>query len=154
VDPRLFLNDFAALLRGALDRNTEVRVQVDDLCPLLWVDVRALEHALISLVTNARDAMPEGGRLGLHAGPTDLIDGSPGVAIAVTDTGFGMPPDVASCAASPFFTTKVNRPMAGLGLAAVQGFTRQSGGSMALQTAQGTGTTVTLNLPAFSGESR
>lgn len=146
--PGPFLTELANLLRRGLDRNIEVQVHVDDACPLVHADPQALKHALISVAINARDAMPEGGHLRLHAAPTELDGSKCGVALAVSDTGTGMTAEVAARAASPFFSTKPNSPMSGLGLAAVDGFARQSGGSMSLHTGYGTGTTVTLLLPA------
>ena len=147
VAPRPLLNSLAAQLRGALDRNVEVHVEVADSCPLLWLDPQALEDALLDLAINARDAMPDGGRLVLCAVAEQLDDSKPGVAITVSDTGIGMTDQIANQARRPFFTTKENSPMTGLGLAAVDGFARQSGGSMELRTAPGAGTTVTLHLP-------
>ena len=149
VATRPLLNDVAGLLRHTLDASIEVQVEVADSCPVLWLDPQALEDALLDLAINARDAMPEGGLLAFHAVPKRLDGARPGVARAVSDTGAGMTDHVAARAARPLFTTKPNSPMAGLGLASVDGFARQSGGSMELQTAPGAGTTITLHVPAL-----
>jgi signal transduction histidine kinase len=121
-------------------------------------DPAALEAAILSLVTNARDAMPMGGRLLIETdmAATDpararrLIDVAPGlyVAIAVTDNGTGMPPELARRAFDPFVSTKRGGKGRGLGLSAVEGFARQSGGHVTLASEPGKGTTVTIYLPA------
>jgi signal transduction histidine kinase len=143
----------AHLLRCRLDERIEVTVQVDDDCPPCRVDARALEQALINLAVNACDAMPRGGRLQLVARVARLANGGPAVALTVFDSGIGMAADVVRRAALPFFTTHAGDPLAGLGLAAVEGFVRQSGGSMELRTWTGAGTWVTLCLPAASADS-
>lgn len=149
VAPRSLLNHVAGLLQNTLDGRIKVQVEVADSCPVLWLDPHAFEDALLDLAINARDAMPEGGLLVFRAFPKKLDGTRPGVALAVSDTGVGMTDHVATRAVRPFFTTKENSPMAGLGLASVDGFARQSGGSMELQTAPGAGTTITLHLPAL-----
>jgi hypothetical protein len=127
----------------------------------LWavlVDRVQLEAALLNLIGNARDAMPEGGelviRLANHvAGPDDgagAIPLVPGryVEIAVIDSGAGMPPEVVKRAFEPFFTTKGVGRGTGLGLSMVHGFARQSGGDARIVSTPGTGTVVCLYLPA------
>ena len=141
------LASFADLLRGTLDDRIEVTVDVRHACPPCRTDARALEAALQHLAINARDAMPEGGRLGLLAAPTRFADGSPAVAVVVLDCGHGMTAAIAERAMEPFFSTRSERPLAGLGLNAVAGFARQSGGSVTLETWPGEGTRVTLQLP-------
>lgn len=108
----------------------------------------------MSLVVNARDAMPDGGRLGLSAQEGRLPDDSPAVALSVSDSGVGMTADVTQRAALPFFTTKTNAPWAGMGLSAVYGFVRQSGGSMTVRSSSNAGTTVTLYLPQHRAEAQ
>jgi signal transduction histidine kinase len=121
-------------------------------------DPAALEAAILNLATNARDAMPEGGRLLIEADNAQvdeaqarqLTDVAPGayVTIAVTDTGAGMSPEVACRALDPYFSTKRGGKGRGLGLSMVEGFARQSGGYVTLVSAPGKGTTVTIHLPA------
>jgi len=149
VEMRPFLGSLAHLLRCALDAGIHLTVEVDDNCPPCHVDGQALEEALVNLVVNARDAMPRGGHLHLAARPAN---GVASVALTLFDSGLGMETDTALCAEVPFFTTKANDPLAGLGLAAVEGFVRQSGGSMQLQTSMGAGTSVTLYLPSAGQE--
>ena len=141
------LCSLADLLRHSLDKRIEVTVQVDDDCPPCHVDARALEAALINLAVNARDAMPHGGRMHFTARRAAPANGASSVALSLLDSGVGMATTTSARAALPYFTTKANDPLAGLGLAAVDGFVRQSGGSMVVQTWMGGGTVITLCLP-------
>ena len=95
--------------------------------PPALVDHNQLENALLNLAVNARDAMPDGGRLWLTARSSDL-EGLPFVLIEVADEGNGMSADVLSRAIEPFYTTKPAGSGTGLGLSMVYGFARQSGG--------------------------
>jgi hypothetical protein len=123
---------------------------------------------LLNLAINARDAMPEGGRLmigvkDIHLSGRDLIDqlavayngAQPGdyIEISVTDTGAGMTADVRARAFEPFFTTKPLGEGTGLGLSQIYGFMRQSHGLMRLESAPGRGTTISLYLPRYSANS-
>ena len=119
-------------------------------------DPGELESALLNLCINARDAMPEGGRLTIgtedvRLSAADVPDGeaAPGryVAISVADTGTGMPPEVLERVFEPFFTTKPLGQGTGLGLSQVWGFARQSDGLARVESAPGRGTTVRLLLP-------
>jgi len=130
----------------------------------LWpveVDQAQLETAIVNLAINARDAMPEGGKLTIEASNT-FIDGdyargnpeiSPGqyVAISITDTGHGMTEEVASRAFEPFFTTKEIGQGTGLGLSQVYGFVKQSKGHIKIYSELGEGTTVKIYLPRLIG---
>ncbi|WP_426959798.1 ATP-binding protein [Muricoccus radiodurans] len=131
----------------------------------LWTtlcDANQLENALLNLSINARDAMPDGGRLTIEATNARLDDVyasrhhgvAPGqyVAISVTDTGAGMPPDVAARAFDPFFTTKPIGQGTGLGLSMVYGFAKQSGGYARIYSEPDQGTTLRLYLPRYAGE--
>ncbi len=123
-------------------------------------DPTRMQQAIMNLAVNARDAMPEGGRLhiGLErarfedAKQTPLPDMPPGewVAISVNDTGVGIPPDVLPHIFEPFFTTKAVGEGAGLGLAQVYGIVRQHEGYIDVKTVVGAGTTFTLYLPALA----
>jgi PAS domain S-box-containing protein len=131
----------------------------------LWrahADPHQLESAILNLAVNARDAMPDGGKLTIEIANTDLDDRyvaqHPGVAagqyvmIGVTDTGDGMPADIVAKAFDPFFTTKEVGKGTGLGLSQVYGFARQSGGHVKIYSEVGHGTSVKLYLPRFVGE--
>ncbi len=129
----------------------------------LWptrIDAPQLENALLNLCINARDAMPEGGRLtietancwldGQAAAERDLPPGQY-ISICVTDTGTGMTEEVKSRAFDPFFTTKPVGAGTGLGLSMVYGFVRQSGGQVRVYSELGVGTTMCLYLPRHLG---
>jgi PAS domain S-box-containing protein len=130
----------------------------------LWttlVDPNQLENALLNLCVNARDAMPQGGRLTIETGNRWLDhrtaserDLPPGqyVSLCVSDTGTGIPPEVVSKVFDPFFTTKPPGQGTGLGLSMVYGFARQSGGQVRIYSELGQGTMVCLYLPRHHGE--
>ena len=130
----------------------------------LWltrVDPSQLENALLNLAINARDAMPDGGRITIETANKWLDHRAarerelpPGqyISLRVTDTGTGMTPDVISRAFDPFFTTKPLGLGTGLGLSMVHGFVRQSGGQVRVYSKVGSGTTMCLYLPRFAGE--
>jgi signal transduction histidine kinase/CheY-like chemotaxis protein len=160
VDANVLLRDFLPLLRRALDESVTVELSFDDKLPSCRADAAQLEAALLNLAINARDAMPRGGKLRVVtrrawlqeqalAGNTEAQPG-PYVAIEVRDTGTGMPPEVRERAFEPFFTTTGPGQGTGLGLSQVFGFVRQIGGHVAIQSAPGRGTTVTLYLPLGS----
>lgn len=129
----------------------------------LWltlIDAPQLENALLNLCLNARDAMPDGGRLTIEtankwldereATKRDLHPGQY-VSLSVTDTGTGMTPDVIARAFDPFFTTKPLGQGTGLGLSMIYGFVRQSGGQVRIYSELGQGTTMCLYLPRYGG---
>ncbi len=131
----------------------------------LWpalIDASQLESALLNLCINARDAMPEGGRITIETANKWLDDRtakerdlSPGqyLSVCVTDTGTGMTSDVIARAFDPFFTTKPLGQGTGLGLSMVYGFVRQSGGQVRIYSEVGSGTTMCLYLPRHHGAS-
>jgi two-component system, cell cycle sensor histidine kinase and response regulator CckA len=119
---------------------------------MVRVDPSGLERVLFNLAANARDAMPDGGRLTISTdrrkSTSPLSTGSPPrIAIAVTDTGPGIPAEVQSRVFDPFFTTKPVGSGTGLGLAMVKGFVVQSGGDVDLLSEPGRGTTIEILLP-------
>ncbi len=125
------------------------------------VDPGQLENALLNLCINARDAMPDGGKITIETANEWLDeraarerDLQPGqyVSLCVTDTGTGMPPEVIAKAFDPFFTTKPIGQGTGLGLSMIYGFAKQSGGQVRIYSELGQGTTVCLYLPRHHGE--
>ena len=133
----------------------------------LWpalTDANQLENAILNLTLNARDAMPEGGRLTIETTNTqkdgsDSIDDDevlpgPYVVICVSDTGGGMTPDIIAKVFEPFFTTKPSGQGTGLGLSMIYGFAKQSGGHVRIDSEVGEGTTVKLYLPRALGAER
>jgi CheY-like chemotaxis protein len=114
------------------------------------VDITELETALVNLVINARDALPDGGTITVAAGNSSLSDEANAgeyVAISVSDTGTGIAPDVLSRIFDPFFTTKPIGKGTGLGLSQVHGFAHQAGGTVKVSSELGKGTTITILLP-------
>ncbi len=138
------VHDAIELVRPALAKAGNVIHIVESMAPRLYVNVNAgeLRQALLNLITNAVQAMPDGGELRFVArGEGDQV------LLAVQDTGTGMPPDIRDRALEPFFTTK-GAHGTGLGLAEVFGIARRHGGSLELETWPGVGTTVLLKLPS------
>jgi CheY-like chemotaxis protein len=137
--------------------------RIEMVCKLsedLWTaftDANQLESALLNLAINARDAMPDGGRLTIETANVQLdqayaslhedVQAGEYVAVSVSDTGIGMPPEVLEKALDPFFTTKPVGEGTGLGLSVIYGFTKQSRGHMRIYSEVGRGTTVRLYLP-------
>jgi len=156
VDLTGLIADTTGLLRRTLGETVEVDTFApSDMWPIR-VDRSQLEASILNLALNARDAMPNGGRLTITASNVALAvrmrsapDLAPGeyVRIDVADTGVGMADDVLARAFEPFFTTKAGSGGTGLGLATVYGFVRQSGGHVEIESRVGRGTTVRLYLP-------
>ncbi|MBA1273808.1 PAS domain S-box protein [Pseudomonas azotifigens] len=154
------LNELILSIRDLLSRTLGVHIQiVSDLQEGLWrvdSDENQLESALLNLVINARDAMPDGGILRITTRNIEIDEDRPlaellpgqYVTLTVSDTGCGMPPKVLASAFEPFFTTKPIGQGTGLGLSMIYGFVRQSGGSVQLTSEIGMGTQVCIYLPA------
>ena len=161
LDPRPLavnplIDDMAVMLRRTLGEHVKVDLA---LAPDAWpalCDRNQLESALLNVVLNARDAMPQGGELGIRTGNAHLEaegDNPAGdfTCLSVSDTGCGMGPNVLARAFEPFFTTKPMGRGTGLGLSMTYGFVRQSGGRIEIDSRQGEGTTVRLCMPRHVG---
>jgi len=157
---RLETVDPAALVRGMAElvqRTIGGGVRIDTQFPLVLKRVRAdpaqLELALLNLAVNARDAMPDGGRIVIaareeHAGPGEGIKPGAYVCLSLADTGEGMDAETLARATEPFYTTKGVGKGTGLGLSMVHGFAEQCGGKLVLDSRPGEGTTADIWLPA------
>ena len=151
------VGEMTAMLRRTLGASIAIEMVAGGGLWTAMVDSNQLQSALLNLAINARDAMPEGGKLTIELGNSALDDTyaavhpevTPGqyVMLAVTDTGHGMPPEVLEHVFEPFFTTKPEGAGTGLGLAMVYGFVKQSGGHIKVYSEAGHGTTVKLYLP-------
>jgi signal transduction histidine kinase/CheY-like chemotaxis protein len=157
LDPNRMVAGMAELLRGTLSDNVLLETV---LAGGLWralADPNQLENSILNIAINARDAMPDGGKLTIETSNAFLDDdyaaGHFGVAagqyvlICVTDTGMGMTSDVLAKVFDPFFTTKPPGKGTGLGLSQVFGFVKQSGGHVAIYSELGRGTTIKVYLP-------
>jgi signal transduction histidine kinase len=158
VDLNALVKGMADLLRRSLGKMVEIETRLAEGLPMIMVDPGQIENALLNLAINARDAMPQGGRLVIETAGAE-IDGDaaaadaevvPGdyITLSVTDTGAGMTPEVRQRAFEPFYTTKGAGAGSGLGLSMVYGFVKQSGGHIQLDSELGRGTTARLYLPA------
>jgi signal transduction histidine kinase/ActR/RegA family two-component response regulator len=156
--------DMTQVVRGMhalLERTLGEHVQIETVsAPAPWlamIDPAQLENAVLNLAINARDAMPDGGKLTIETANVRLDETyaetnpfvTPGqyVLVAVSDTGTGIPPEIVDRVFEPFFTTKETGKGTGLGLSMVYGFVKQSGGHVKIYSEPGLGTTVKLYLP-------
>ncbi|EIT70253.1 MULTISPECIES: response regulator [Hydrocarboniphaga] len=166
LDPKpVHANQLIASMEDLLRRSLGVSIDIElVLAGGLWMtrcDTNQLENAILNLAINARDAMPQGGKLTIETCNAHLDNAyaarqrevTPGqyVCICVTDTGDGMTPEVITRAFDPFFTTKPVGQGTGLGLSMIYGFARQSEGYAKIYSEVGKGTTVKLYLPRFHG---
>ncbi len=147
---KIDLNDLIGSMRDLLDRTLGERVIVrtalaSDRCPV-EVDRAQLQSAILNVASNARDAMNGEGRLSI-ATRSCLDDGRAMVAIDMSDTGTGIPPELLERIIEPFFTTKGTGKGTGLGLSQVYGFATQSGGTVHIESEVGAGATISIILP-------
>jgi PAS domain S-box-containing protein len=160
VDVGMLIRGMSELLRHSIGEQIALDLVLPENLWTAHCDANQLENAILNLAINARDAMPQGGRLCIEAtnvGGDDPAafnvldpDGSY-VKIEVVDSGAGMPPDVKERAFDPFYTTKPVGQGTGLGLSMVYGFTRQSGGHCVIESEPGEGTRIILLLPRYEG---
>src|ERR1700722_12367443 len=150
IDVRDSIFSVRDVLDTGLGSAIELQIEIDDGIWPITVDAAEFETALVNLVINARDAMPRGGKVTVHAGNVFIDDGvtkGDFVAIKVRDTGIGIPEDVLAKIFDPFFTTKPIGKGTGLGLSQVHGFVHQAGGTIAVDSELGKGTSFTVCLP-------
>jgi signal transduction histidine kinase len=157
-DPNALVAETAEFLRPLIGENIELSVALDEQAPWVSGDVDQLQQVLTNLCINARDAMPEGGKLtistqrggdrpGAACGGEDAV-AEPSVTLIVTDTGHGMSPEVQRRIFEPFFTTKDVGQGTGLGLSMAYGIVQQHQGAIGLSSTLGRGTTFRIVLPA------
>ncbi|MDR3487982.1 MAG: PAS domain S-box protein [Bradyrhizobium sp.] len=150
IDVRDCIFSLREVLDTGLGSAIELHIEVDDGIWPITVDPAEFETALVNLVINARDAMPQGGNVTVLASNVFVDDGGTKgdfVAIKVRDTGVGIPDDVVAKIFDPFFTTKPIGKGTGLGLSQVHGFVHQAGGTIAVDSELGKGTSFTVCLP-------
>jgi PAS domain S-box-containing protein len=154
VDLHGLLRELTPLLVQTAGKRVEVVVAMQSQAPVVLIESGAFNNSLLNIVINARDAMPEGGRLTIATGDLRVehrddrgLQTGDYVVISLSDTGVGMSADVAARAFDPFFTTKRRGKGTGLGLSMVYGFAQRSKGKAILESVEGHGTTVSLLLP-------
>ncbi|MDX9862100.1 MAG: PAS domain S-box protein, partial [Rhodospirillales bacterium] len=157
VDPNRLIEGMVKMVGRTVGDAVSIETALESRVPSISIDPHGLENAILNLATNAREAMPEGGRLTVRTKCKRLerdiivddesLPAGPYVEISVADTGCGMTPDVLKRAFEPFFSTREVGEGSGLGLSMVYGFARQSGGHAFLESEVGRGTTVRILLP-------
>jgi signal transduction histidine kinase/CheY-like chemotaxis protein len=167
LEPKVFdanklVGGMSELLRGTIGEQIAVETVLAGGLWRTYADPAQVETVLLNLAVNARDAMPNGGKLTIEtantylderyaAGHSEVIPGQY-VMLSVTDTGVGMPPEVVDRAFEPFFSTKGAGRGTGLGLSQVFGFVKQSGGHVKIYSEREEGTTVKVYLPRYLGQ--
>jgi len=161
VEINAAIADIAKLLRPTLGEQIQIETVLEQGPMTSHIDPSRLTNAVLNMAINARDAMPNGGKLLLETHHVVLdeayaqanadITPGPYVMLAVSDTGTGMPQSVQDNAFEPFFTTKEVGKGSGLGLSMVYGFVKQSGGHIKIYSEEGHGTTIKLYLPPGQG---
>ncbi len=152
--------DTVKLLERVIDKKINLSVELDNRLPLIRGDVNQVEQVLMNLIVNARDAMPNGGRIVIKTTAREIVKGMadippyiPGgeyVIVTVSDTGIGIPREVQNKIFEPFFTTKERGKGTGLGLAMVYGVVKEHNGFITVQSEQYKGTLFTIYLPSAS----
>jgi two-component system cell cycle sensor histidine kinase/response regulator CckA len=143
------VRELTPMLERLIGEDIAVEVRADDALPGVLADAGQIEQVIVNLAVNARDAMPDGGRLLIDTRADGLF-----VRLAVTDTGVGIPAEDLPHVFEPFYTTKPVGEGTGLGLASVHGAITQSGGNVRVRSREGGGTTVEISLPATSERGR
>jgi len=151
VDLNDLVRNFEKMLTRVIGDAIKVDVSLDPRAGALHADPGQIEQILMNLAVNARDAMPEGGRLGIE---TAFIPATRQIQLSVSDTGIGMSPAVMAHIFEPFFTTKAEGKGTGLGLATVYGIVKQTQGTIEVASEPGRGTTFALLFPATAFQPR
>jgi PAS domain S-box-containing protein len=161
VDINTAVEDISRLLRPTLGEQIEIETILERGITTAHIDPSQLANSVLNMAINARDAMPDGGKLLLetrnvvldeaYAQANAEVRAGPYVMLAVSDTGAGMPSEIRDKAFEPFFTTKAVGKGSGLGLSMVYGFVKQSGGHIKIYSEAGHGTTIRLYLPPARG---
>jgi CheY-like chemotaxis protein len=164
IDVNSLVGSLEDFLRRTIGENIQLSMRLAKSLTAARADSSQLESALVNLVINARDAMPDGGQLTIETSEVKLgkkdVQTQPGmqpgqfISIMVTDSGVGMSPEVLAKAFDPFFTTKPIGQGTGLGLSMVYGFTQQSGGMVRIGSQPGKGTAVEILLPVADAPAR
>jgi signal transduction histidine kinase len=141
------LSETLPLVESFMQKNrVEMSVNIDDGIKPLYVDRYRIQTALMNIIQNALEAMPQGGKITISVQtlfPDSLV------AVTINDTGTGMPPDMIEKACEPFFSTRQNEGLRGLGLAIVRDIVKTHGGKMEIKSSLGQGTSIILYLPVF-----
>lgn len=161
MDLNAVVRDAGKMLQRLIGEDVRLKTHLEPQISPVRADPGQLNQVLLNLAVNARDAMPQGGSLTLETRELDLgeayvkshLNVRPGryVLLAVTDTGWGMAPDVQARVFEPFFSNKPGGRSSGLGLSVVCGIVQQSGGSIDVESTPGVGSKFTLFLPAVRG---
>ncbi len=163
LEPRVLIlnsvvSDMEKMLRRLIGEDIELNISLDPTAAKIKADQGQIEQVIMNLIVNARDAMPEGGRLTIETGtiemdeefvkryPYPVLTG-PYVLLTVSDTGIGMDAGTQQRIFEPFFTTKEKGKGTGLGLSTVYGVVKQSGGYIDVRSSPGTGTTFQIYIP-------
>jgi signal transduction histidine kinase len=165
LDLRVLVNDFASFIRSTLPGNVRLEIEVRQEPELVRADATQLQQVLMNLCINARDAMPEGGRIALvldrmnfdcgkdrRAADSENPTGAYAV-LSVIDAGGGIPRDIIERIFDPFFTTKEPGKGTGLGLSITQGIVKAHGGFVAVESEPGQGAAFRIFLPASASAS-
>ncbi|HZT64504.1 MAG TPA: GAF domain-containing protein [Acidimicrobiales bacterium] len=161
LEPAKVVASMEPMLRSVMGGDVELRLDLPHNAGQVLVDPSQMERAILNLAINARDAMPDGGSLTVSVSrervrddllPIGAIKPGTYVAVAVTDTGHGMTPEILEHCFEPFFTTKEKSKGTGLGLAAVHGIVTQAGGQVTAHSVPGAGTTFRFLFPAVNTE--
>lgn len=143
------------MVRPLLPETVQLTIDIDDETSCVKVEATQMSQALMNLILNSRDALPQGGRIHLRVCPgraPDASDAHPWIVFSVTDNGTGIAEQDLSRIFDPFFTTKAPGQGTGLGLSVVHGIVRRAGGQVTVRSMKGAGTTFSLHLPVAGGQ--